>query len=75
MSGKTSSGVPRVIILATLVLVPVTSVAVCCTLASADVMAITKWSGAVASIAIGRNGFNKQIFGVTEQVRERGQSD
>jgi hypothetical protein len=56
-------------------LVLVTSVAVCRTLASADVIAITKWSGAVASMAIGRRGFNEQIFGVIEQVRERGQSD
>jgi hypothetical protein len=75
MSTKTSSGVPRVIILATLVLVLVTSVAVCRTLASADVMATTKWSGAVASMAIGRHGFDEQIIGVNEQVQRRGQSD
>jgi hypothetical protein len=75
MSTKTSSGVPRGIILATLVLVLLTSVAVCRTLASADVMASTKWSNAGASMAIGRRGSNEQIIGVNEQVQRRGQSD
>ena len=49
MSSKTSSGVPIVVILATLVLVLLTSVAVFRTLASADVMASTKWSNALAA--------------------------
>src|SRR5262249_35462982 len=64
MSSKTSSGIPIVVILAILVLVLVTVVAVWRTLASADVMASTKWSNAGTSMAIGRRGFNDQIIGV-----------
>jgi hypothetical protein len=77
MSSKTSSGVPIVVILATLVLVLVTVVALCRTLASVRCDGHHKMVGLLpgTSMAIGRHGFNKQIFGVTEQVRERGQSD
>jgi len=45
----------------------------CRTLASADVMAITKWSICNdMSVAIGRRGFNEQIIGANEQVFGQG---